>query len=233
MARPQRGNHRLTDEPVPAIFQATRAHHLPRSRHSERPPLRGTREAVSTLEGHDRHRRSRSAPGTIRSTPRRRPCRRDWPSDSERRDALANEGGAGGDGRMGPGIRTKIASKRALHRRYARVPAMPEGPRRRRFAALYPGEPETCRRSLRPFLLNFAHLSLLLAVFIRYNIEDRPFQGHTFQALVTLALLAPPGALPGPFPMEEAAVRRRLDGRPVLDRGRTGLPSSSSGSRRR
>ena len=100
---------------------------------------------------------------------------------------------------MGPGIRTKIASKRALHQRYARVPAMPEGPRHRRLAALYPGEPETCRRSLRPFLLNFAHLSLLLAVFIQFNIEDRPFQGHTFQALVTLALLALPLHYLAPF----------------------------------
>ena len=76
---------------------------------------------------------------------------------------------------------------------------MPETPRRRRFAALYPGEPETCRRSLRPFLLNCAHLALLLAVFKQYNIEDRPFQGHTFQALVSLALLALPVHYLAPF----------------------------------
>jgi alginate O-acetyltransferase complex protein AlgI len=100
---------------------------------------------------------------------------------------------------MGPGSRTKVASRRALHRRYAPAPFMPEAPRRRRFAALYSGEPETCRRSLRPFLLNCAHLALLLAVFKQYNIEDRPFQGHTFQALVTLALLALPVHYLAPF----------------------------------
>ncbi len=44
-----------------------------------------------------------------------------------------------------------------------------------------------------------AHLALLLAVFKIYNIEDRPFQGHTFQALVTLALLALPIHYLAPF----------------------------------
>ena len=100
---------------------------------------------------------------------------------------------------MGPGTRTTVASRRALHQQYAPVPPMPETPRRWRFAALYPGEPETCRRSLRPFLLNCTHLALLLAVFKEFNIEDRPFQGHTFQALVTLALLALPLHYLAPF----------------------------------
>ncbi|MGP0068520.1 MAG: hypothetical protein ACLQGP_33590, partial [Isosphaeraceae bacterium] len=100
---------------------------------------------------------------------------------------------------MGPGSRTTVASRRALHQQYAPAPPKPRTPRRRRFAALYPGEPETCRRSLRPFLINCAHLALLLAVFKQYNIEDRPFQGHTFQALVTLALLALPVHYLAPF----------------------------------
>ena len=98
-----------------------------------------------------------------------------------------------GDGRMGPGSRTKVVSRRALHKQYAPVPPIPDKAHRRRwFAALYPGEPETCRRTIWPFVLNCAQLALLLAVFKLYNIEDRPFQGHTFQALVTLALFSLP-----------------------------------------
>jgi alginate O-acetyltransferase complex protein AlgI len=61
-----------------------------------------------------------------------------------------------------------------------------------RFRALYPGEPETCRRRLLPFLVNFAQLGLLLAVVHVYRIEERAFQGHTFETLATLALVAMP-----------------------------------------
>jgi hypothetical protein len=67
-----------------------------------------------------------------------------------------------------------------------------EPPRRRRFAALYPDEPETCRRRLRPFLLNLIHLALLVAVFRVYHLEERPYQGRTFQNLAMLALAAFP-----------------------------------------
>ena len=100
---------------------------------------------------------------------------------------------------MGPGIRTTVATRRAPHHQYVPVPATPEPPRRRRFAALYPGEPETCRRSLRPFLLNLLHLGLLLAVFRVYHLEERNFQGRTFQNLATLALLALPVHYLTPF----------------------------------
>ncbi len=95
---------------------------------------------------------------------------------------------------MGLGIGRTVEPRRALHRRFLPVPARPESPRPRprRFRALYSGEPEACRRSLRPFLVNFAHLALLLAVFRVYHLEERAFQGRTFQALVTLALLALP-----------------------------------------
>jgi D-alanyl-lipoteichoic acid acyltransferase DltB (MBOAT superfamily) len=59
-------------------------------------------------------------------------------------------------------------------------------------SGLFPGEPETCRRSLWPFLRNFTYLALLLAVFKVYRIEERAFQGRAFQMLVTLALAALP-----------------------------------------
>jgi hypothetical protein len=94
---------------------------------------------------------------------------------------------------MGPGIARTVAPRRALHRRFLPVPP-PAGsqPRPKWFRALYPGEPEACRRSLRPFLANLAHLGLLLAVIHQYRIEERPFQGRTFESLLTLAALAMP-----------------------------------------
>ena len=82
--------------------------------------------------------------------------------------------------------------KRALHQQY--LPEAPSedgqlpGPSR----GLYAGEPENCRRSLRPFLRNLAFLGLLLIVFKIYRIEERAYQGRAFQTLVTLAFLALP-----------------------------------------
>ena len=101
---------------------------------------------------------------------------------------------------MGPGIGRTVAPRRAPHRRFlpATAPAQAHSPRpdppppRLRFRALYPGEPEACRRSLRPFLVNLTHLALLLAVFHVYQVEQRAFQGHAFESLMTLALLAMP-----------------------------------------
>ena len=66
-------------------------------------------------------------------------------------------------------------------------------------SGLYEGEPETCRRSLRPFVRNFLYLALLLAVFKVYRIEERAFQGRAFQMLVTLALAALPVHYMAPF----------------------------------
>ena len=82
---------------------------------------------------------------------------------------------------------------------------------------LYPGEPETCRRSLRLFVRNFVYLALLLAVFKVYRIEERAFQGRAFQMLVTLALAALPVALSRPLPLEEARLRGGLGRGLVLD----------------
>ena len=58
---------------------------------------------------------------------------------------------------------------------------------RRLGSPIYPGEPETCRRHLGRFLMIWAHLALMLAVFRVYHVE-----GRAFQLLVAIAL----GALP-------------------------------------
>ena len=97
---------------------------------------------------------------------------------------------------MGRGFRTTVATRRAPHQQY--VPAS-EPHRRRRLPALYPDEPESCRRSLRPFLRNLIHLALLVAVFKVYHLEERPYQGRTFQNLAILALLALPIHYLAPF----------------------------------
>jgi alginate O-acetyltransferase complex protein AlgI len=95
---------------------------------------------------------------------------------------------------MGAETRSSVVRtpRRPLHHQYlpwirpaSETGLWPEG-------GLYHGEPEACRRSLGTFLRNFAYLALLLAVFKVYRIEERAFQGHTFQMLVTLALAALP-----------------------------------------
>ena len=121
---------------------------------------------------------------------------------------------------MGAETRSSVATRprRALHQQYLPWPQTghDDGPALRS-AGLYPGEPETCRRSLRLFLRNFIYLALLLAVFKVYRIEERAFQGRAFQTLVTLALVRAATALPGSLPLEEAPVRGGLGRRLVLD----------------
>jgi alginate O-acetyltransferase complex protein AlgI len=89
--------------------------------------------------------------------------------------------------------------RRSPHQQY--LPAAPaeQAPRRWPEGGLYPGEPEACRRSLRPFLRNFVFLGLLLVVFKVYRIEERAFQGRAFQTLATLAFLALPLHYLAPF----------------------------------
>ena len=89
--------------------------------------------------------------------------------------------------------------KRALHQQYFPWPQRDRQPGLLPAEGLYDGEPETCRRSLRPFLRNFIYLALLLAVFKVYRIEERAFQGRAFQTLVTLALVALPVHYMAPF----------------------------------
>jgi alginate O-acetyltransferase complex protein AlgI len=100
---------------------------------------------------------------------------------------------------MGAETRSSIARrpKRALHRQY--LPWPKTEPQPGQDSGLYPGEPETCRRSLRPFVRNLIYLALLLAVFKVYRIEERAFQGRAFQMLVTLALAALPFHYLAPF----------------------------------
>jgi alginate O-acetyltransferase complex protein AlgI len=100
---------------------------------------------------------------------------------------------------MGAETRSSVASrpKRALHRQY--LPWPTTEPQPGQDVGLYPGEPETCRRSLRPFVRNLIYLALLLAVFKVYRIEERAFQGRAFQMLVTLALAALPFHYLAPF----------------------------------
>lgn len=102
---------------------------------------------------------------------------------------------------MGAETRSSVSSnpRRPLHHQYFPwVKAAPE-PSLWPEAGLYEGEPEACRRSLKAFLRNFVYLALLLAVFKVYRIEERAFQGHTFQMLVTLALAALPIHYLAPF----------------------------------
>ncbi len=102
---------------------------------------------------------------------------------------------------MGTKSQTSVLPKpkRALHQQY--LPSAPlEGePGRGPETGLYPGEPESCRRSLRPFLRNLAYLGLLLLVFRTFRIEERAYQGHAFQNLATLAFLALPVHYLAPF----------------------------------
>jgi alginate O-acetyltransferase complex protein AlgI len=104
---------------------------------------------------------------------------------------------------MGAETRTSVAPrvKRALHRQYLPLsPKFGRGGRKTDLqGGLFPGEPETCRRALRPFLRNFLYLVLLLAVFKVYRIEERAYQGRAFQMLVTVALLALPFHYLAPF----------------------------------
>jgi alginate O-acetyltransferase complex protein AlgI len=102
---------------------------------------------------------------------------------------------------MGAETRSSVASrpKRALHRQYLPWPKPAPLPGLGPGSGLYPGEPETCRRSLRLFVRNFICLALLLAVFKVYRIEERAFQGRAFQMLVTLALAALPVHYLAPF----------------------------------
>jgi alginate O-acetyltransferase complex protein AlgI len=108
-----------------------------------------------------------------------------------------------GSRRMGAETRGWVAPRpeRALHRQYLPVQQAPSGSDRPTDSesGLYRGEPETCRRSLRPFLRNFIYLVLLLAVFKVYRIEERAFQGRAFQVLVTIAILALPFHYVAPF----------------------------------
>jgi alginate O-acetyltransferase complex protein AlgI len=91
-------------------------------------------------------------------------------------------------------LRSSVASRprRTLHEQFLRLEPQDEKPKLRSWGGLYAGEPETCRRSVRPFLRNLVFLGLLLLVFKVYRIEERAYQGRTFQMLTTLAFLAMP-----------------------------------------
>jgi hypothetical protein len=82
--------------------------------------------------------------------------------------------------------------RRTLHWQYLPKDRNGRQPNPRSWDGLYPGEPESCRRSLRPFLRNLIFLGLLLLVFKVYKIEERAYQGRTFQTLATLVFLALP-----------------------------------------
>jgi alginate O-acetyltransferase complex protein AlgI len=90
---------------------------------------------------------------------------------------------------MGPERVTPVTSRRAPHHRYVpSVRAEPANlPETRRAWGLYPGEPETCRRQLLPFVRTVVQLGLLLVIFKKYQIE-----GRAFLAVVTLAFWALP-----------------------------------------
>lgn len=93
---------------------------------------------------------------------------------------------------MGQQIRNSAATKSVPHRRFlspqdetGKLETQPPDPLR--WDGLFPGEPEACRRRLRPFLLTCTHLAILFAVFKVYRIE-----GRAFQMLVGMAAAALP-----------------------------------------
>ena len=90
--------------------------------------------------------------------------------------------------------RSSVASRprRTLHEQYLRPAPQDHEPKRSSWGGLYTGEPEACRRSFRPFLRNLIFLGLLLLIFKVYRIEERAYQGRSFQMLTTLAFLALP-----------------------------------------
>ena len=94
--------------------------------------------------------------------------------------------------------------RRALHLQYLPAALLAEDTGQLSQPGLYPGEPENCRRSLRPFLRNLAFLGLLLIVFKVFRIEERAYQGRAFQTLATLAFLALPVHYLVPFRFKKA-----------------------------
>src|SRR6516162_5827865 len=90
-------------------------------------------------------------------------------------------------------------SRRALHQQYLPDKPPERAPRPWPEGGLFPGEPESCRRSLRPFLRNFVFLGLLLVVFKVYRLEERAFPGRAFQTIATIAFLALPLHYLAPF----------------------------------
>ena len=82
--------------------------------------------------------------------------------------------------------------KRVPHQQYLPTRSAALEPVTPRERGLFAGEPENCRRRLRPFLRNFVFLGLLLLVFKVFRIEERAYQGRAFQTLATLAFLAFP-----------------------------------------
>lgn len=92
---------------------------------------------------------------------------------------------------MGAEIKHTVTTTKRLapHRRYfpttTRTETESPGPRGE--WGLYPGEPETCRRRVLPFVRAMFQLGLMVALFKRYQIE-----GRAFLALATLALAAFP-----------------------------------------
>ena len=222
MARPQRGTHRFTEEPAPALSVDRRAtSSTPRlaSCHPDRSSRRDPRVAVRVIRIEGRLSRLRSARKACGRPSEE--CRAGQSAESRQScatpvDRMSRKRGrthGGGNAKLGR-IEAQTGAAPAVScrgRNQHREPGL--GPE----SGLYPGEPETCRRSLRPFLRNFIYLALLLAVFKVYRIEERAFQGRAFQMLVTLALAALPVALSGPVPLEEARLRGGLDGGLVLD----------------
>ena len=102
---------------------------------------------------------------------------------------------------MGAETRSSVLTKAEA----ATAPAvLAGGPRtssraRARRAASIPVSPKRAGAACGRSCATSCYLALLLAVFKVYRIEERAFQGRTFQMLVTLALLALPVHYLAPF----------------------------------
>ncbi len=90
---------------------------------------------------------------------------------------------------MGAEIKNPVSRRLAPHRQYLPTETSTSvgAPGPRPGWGLYPGEPESCRRQLFPFLRSMLQLGLLVVLFKTYQIE-----GRAFLALAMLALCALP-----------------------------------------
>ena len=216
MAGPQRGNNRFTEEPVPAVSR-TRAIPPPAITSSRTPVAPRPRRAVSSGKA------GPAPPAGIGSQDdpsSKVPRRQDRPGDSTEGDALADDDEPRETGAWGQEL------ERRSHRG-GRCTSSTRPSRRASRPVAGDSRPST-RASPRPAVAASGHSCATSSTshccwrFSRSTSRGPPLPGADLSGPGDPGAAGLAGALPGPVPLEEAAVRRRLDRRPLLDRGRLG-----------